>query len=172
VPCSIEEGVQESGAKNGTENPLADCASSAPPCKIGVKALGVGAMVVVKATCDVSSTTLQEAVVVQRLLTKVDATMFGTSTSLIAEVVTERDPAGGSAMDLASWMSTAASCGLRASDCGSEAAGVSFWVQLALFLQLTFVRRGRKVMMMRLLLLYLPVRAQLHHAVLLRRLWT
>jgi len=72
-------------------------------------------MVVVKATFDVGGTTFQEAVVVQTLFTKVDATMFGTPTSLIAEVVTERGAAGGSAIDLARCASTAASCGLRSS---------------------------------------------------------
>ena len=46
VPCSIEEGVQESGTNNGSENPLADCASSASPCNIGARAIGVDAMVV------------------------------------------------------------------------------------------------------------------------------
>ena len=77
-----------------------------------------------KATCDVGSTTFQEAVVVHRLLTKVDATIFSTPTSFIAEVVTERGAAGGSAIDLAGCASTAASSGLSASDFGSDAAEV------------------------------------------------
>ena len=92
--------MQESVAKDGSENPLADCVSLAPPCKIGAKAIGADVMVVLKATCDVGRTTFQEAVVVQRLLTKADATIFVTPTSLIAEVVTKRGAAGGSAIDL------------------------------------------------------------------------
>jgi len=65
LPCSIAEGVQESVAKNGSENPLADCVSLAPPCKIGAKAIGADVMVVLKATCDVGRTTFQEAVVAE-----------------------------------------------------------------------------------------------------------
>jgi len=102
---------------------LPDCASRARSCspgaltlnltEVGVtdKVIGVDATVVLKATCDVGRTTFQEAVVVHRLSTKVNATIFGTPTSFIVEAVTERGAAGGSAIDLAGCASTAASSG-------------------------------------------------------------
>ena len=111
---------------------LPDCASTARSCspgastsdltEVGVtnKAIGVDAMVVLKATCDVNRTTFQEAVVVHRLSTKVNATIFGTPTYAIAEVVIERAAAGGSAIDLARCASTAASGGFAASTSGKN----------------------------------------------------
>jgi len=77
---------------------------------------------VLKASFDVGRTTFQEAVVVQRLLSKVDALNLGTPNCLIPEVVTERGAAGGSAIALARSANSAALCGLGASTFGFDAA--------------------------------------------------
>ena len=116
--------MKESGAKNSSGNSLTLYVGLSPPYKIGASALEVDTILMSKARCAFGRVPVQEAVVVQRLLIKVDTTNFGMPSCSVAEGATERGAAGGSAIALARCASTDPPCGLGVLTVGLDAKAV------------------------------------------------